>query len=140
MEITGRLTADAVVRTVKGDKKVVGFTVAVNDRFMVDGEKREVSTFFDCGYFRGIGIAEYLKKGNVVQVFGRVGINAYMGNDGQPKAGLNFHVSDIKLFGASAAATARTGIVMTEDEVLPEKTPSALEQVKGEADTGDLPF
>ena len=138
MEITGRLTADAVVRTVKGDKKVVGFTVAVNDRFMVDGEKREVSTFFDCGYFRGVGIAEYLKKGNVVQVFGRVGINAYMGNDGQPKAGLNFHVSDIKLFGASA--TARTGIVMADGEALPEKVPSALEQARGEADTGDLPF
>lgn len=138
MEITGRLTADAVVRTVKGDKKVVGFTVAVNDRFVVDGEKREVSTFFDCGYFRGIGIAEFLKKGNVVQVFGRVGINAYLGNDGQPKAGLNFHVSDIKLFGASAAAA--QPMVMVGDEVLPEKVPSALEQVKGEAKTDDLPF
>ena len=139
MEITGRLTADAVVRTVKGDKKVVGFTVAVNDRFVVDGEKREVSTFFDCGYFRGIGIAEYLKKGNVVQVSGRVGINAYMGNDGQPKAGLNFHVSDIKLFGASASV-AQNGIVMSAGEVLPEKVPSALEQARGEAKTDDLPF
>mgnify|MGYP003574926304 CR=1 FL=1 len=137
MEITGRLTADAVVRTVKGDKKVVGFTVAVNDRFVVDGEKREVSTFFDCGYFRGIGIAEYLKKGNVVQVFGRVGINAYMGNDGQPKAGLNFHVSDIKLFGASASGGGAGG---TAVEVLPEKVPSALEQARGEAKTDDLPF
>lgn len=131
MEITGRLTADAVVRTVKGDKKVVGFTVAVNDRFTVDGEKREVSTFFDCGYFRNSGIAEYLKKGNVVQVSGRVGINAYMGNDGQPKAGLNFHVSDIRLFGTSAQANA---------EVLPEKAPNALEQTRGEAKTDDLPF
>jgi single-strand DNA-binding protein len=139
MEITGRLTADAVVRTVKGDKKVVGFTVAVNDRFMVEGEKREVATFFDCGYFRGVGIAAFLKKGNVVQVFGRVGINAYMGNDGQPRAGLNFHVSDIKLFG-SGAASAQNGMVVRSGEVLPEKVPSALEQAKGEVNTGDLPF
>ena len=139
MEITGRLTADAVVRTVKGDKKVVGFTVAVNDRFVVDGEKREVSTFFDCGYFRGVGIAEFLKKGNVVQVFGRVGINAYMGGDGQPKAGLNFHVSDIKLFGASAAA-AQNGMVVVGDEVLPEKVPSALAGTTGNAGNDDLPF
>ncbi len=138
MEITGRLTADAVVRTVKGDKKVVGFTVAVNDRFMVDGEQREVSTFFDCGYFRTEKIAPFLKKGNVVQVFGRVGINAYMGNDGQPKAGLNFHVSDIKLFGASA--TAQHGVVVQAGEVLPEKVPTALEQARGEAKTDDLPF
>lgn len=139
MEITGRLTADAVVRTVKGDKKVVGFTVAVNDRFMVDGERREVATFFDCGYFRSEKVAEYLKKGDVVQVFGRVGINAYMGNDGQPKAGLNFHVSDIKLFGASAAV-AQNAMVVAGGEVLPEKVPTALEQARGEAKTDDLPF
>jgi single-strand DNA-binding protein len=140
MEITGRLTADAVVRTVKGDKKVVGFTVAVNDRFMVDGERREVSTFFDCGYFRSEKVAEFLKKGNVVQVFGRVGINAYMGNDGQPRAGLNFHVSDIKLFGASAASVAKSNGSVVAAEVLPEKVPSALASTTGNAGNDDLPF
>jgi len=135
MEITGRLTADAVVRVVKGDRKVVGFTVAVNDRFMLDGERKEVSTFFDCGYFRSSGVAEFLKKGDVVQVFGRVGVNAYMGGDGQPKAGLTFHVSEIRLFGGKGMAQA----VAVEE--LPEKMPSALELARGSEEfNGDLPF
>jgi single-strand DNA-binding protein len=39
MYFTGRLTADAVVRNVKGDRKVTGFNVAINDRFKTkDGE------------------------------------------------------------------------------------------------------
>ncbi|MFC3362037.1 single-stranded DNA-binding protein [Pedobacter fastidiosus] len=63
MEITGRLTADAVVRTVKGDKKVVGFTIALNDSYRSGDERREVITFIECAYWRNEGIAEYLKKG-----------------------------------------------------------------------------
>jgi len=31
-QITGRLTADAKVNTVNGDKQVVNFSIAVNDR------------------------------------------------------------------------------------------------------------
>jgi hypothetical protein len=47
MEITGRLTADAVVRTVSEDTKVVGFTVAVNDSYKSGEERRG-----DCELFR----------------------------------------------------------------------------------------
>ena len=44
MEITGRLTANAEVRETKGDKKVTGFTIAMNRSYMKDGERVEIST------------------------------------------------------------------------------------------------
>ncbi|MFC4213060.1 single-stranded DNA-binding protein [Pedobacter petrophilus] len=99
MEIVGRLTADAVTRIVQGDKKVVVFSLAVNDSFRSGEERREVTKFFECSYWRNEGIAEYLKKGGLVQIYGRVGVNAYIGRDGEAKGVLTFHVSEIKLFG-----------------------------------------
>ena len=103
MEIVGRLTADAVVRTVQGDKKVVGFSLAVNDSFRSGDERKEVTSYFECSYWRNEGIAEYLTKGSLVQIYGRVGVNAYLSKSGEAKASLTFHVSEIKLFGKSTA-------------------------------------
>lgn len=51
MEVTGRLTADAVVRTVSGDRKVVGFSIAINDTFRSNGEQKKITTFIDCSYW-----------------------------------------------------------------------------------------
>lgn len=101
MEIVGRLTADAVTKTVQGDKKVVGFSLAVNDSFRSGDERKEVTNFFECSYWRNEGIAEYLKKGGLVQIYGRVGVNAYISKNGEAKGVLTFHVSEIKLFGGA---------------------------------------
>lgn len=102
MEIVGRLTADAVTRAVQGDRKVVGFSLAVNDSVRSGEERKEVTNFFECSYWRNEGIAEYLKKGDLVQVYGRVGVNAYITRDGEARGVLRFHVSEIKLFGGAA--------------------------------------
>jgi len=101
MYFTGRLTADAAVRNVKGDRKVTGFNVAINDRFKTkDGEKREITTYVECSYWVNPGLAEYLKKGGIVEIMGRVEPRAWM-KDGEPQAGLSCNVSTIKLLGKS---------------------------------------
>lgn len=135
MEITGRVTAKAEVASIKGDKKVVRFTVAVNDSYRMGEERREITNFFDCAYFRNEGIAEYLTKGAIVQIFGRVGVNAYMGKDGEAKGRLTFHVSEIKLFGGSASSSAKPA-------QLSEFSVSAEQKTEGkkEEETDDLPF
>lgn len=101
MEITGRLTADAVVRTVSGERKVVGFSIAINDTYRSGGEQKKITTFIDCSYWLNTGIAEYLKKGGWVQLYGRIGVNAYMSGNNEAKASLTFHTSAIKLLGAA---------------------------------------
>lgn len=107
--------------------------MAVNDSYRSGDERREIATFFECSYWRNSGVAEYLKKGDVVQVFGRVGVRAYVTKDGEAAAALTFRVSEVKLFGASQKHA--KGV-----EVLPEQVPSAMEQARGEVGTGDLPF
>jgi single-strand DNA-binding protein len=78
MEIIGRLTADAVVRTVSGDRKVVSFTMAINDSYVKDGKRNEQAVFVGCSYWRNTWLAEYSQKGALVQVYGHLGVNAYI--------------------------------------------------------------
>lgn len=117
--ITGRLTADAEVREVSQETKVVGFTLAVNHSYLSGEKRKEVARFFECSYWRGAGIADFLKKGDIVQVFGYVGCRAYVTKDAEAAAAMTFRVSEIKLFGSAA------------------RRPNAEEPVQ---QTGDLPF
>lgn len=98
MEITGRLTADAEIKTLKDERQLVRFSIAINDYFKTkDGEGKQVTTYVDCAYWINTGISARLKKGTVVSLFGRISVNAYTGMDGTAKATLAFHASDIKV-------------------------------------------
>jgi single-strand DNA-binding protein len=101
MEITGRLVADAIVRTAN-DKKVTGFRVAINRRYKSGGEQKEETTYVDCSYWRGEGLAPYLTKGLLVQLYGHMSANAWVSRDGEPMASLNFHTNEITLLSKSA--------------------------------------
>ena len=45
---------------------------------------------------------QYLTKGTLVELQGRVGANAYIGKGGEAKATLTFHVNTIKLHGKAS--------------------------------------
>ncbi len=103
MEIlVGRITADAKVSMLKGERKVVNFSIAINDSYKQKGtgELKKSVTYANCSYWLGEGIAKYLTKGTLVEMCGRIGVNAYMAMDGGAKASLNFHVNNIKLHGS----------------------------------------
>jgi len=104
MEITGRVTADAEVRETKNGKKVVGFNLAINDNYRgKDGQMNKITTWVDCSYWLNEGIAVYLKKGTLVELYGRIGARAWVNKSGEAKASLTFHVNNIKLLGKSNA-------------------------------------
>jgi single-strand DNA-binding protein len=100
MNIIGRLTRDAEVRTTSQDKQVVNFSVATNESYKnKQGERIEQTTYFDCAYWLSAKVASLLTKGTLVELTGRVSTRAWTGKDGEPKAGLNFHTSNIKFHG-----------------------------------------
>jgi len=138
MDITGRLTGDAVVRTLSEGRKVVNFSVAVNDSYKAkNGERVTQTEFFDCSYWIGTGIAQYLTKGSIVELSGRVSARAWVDGDGNAKAGLNFHTSKITLHGGGATAD--------KQAKQPAKgVPAAMEvtgtQVNPDGQHDDLPF
>jgi len=108
MDITGRLTADAQVRTLSDNREVVNFSVAVNESYKPkDGERVTHTEFFDCSYWLWSGIAQYMTKGTIVQITGRLSTRAWINADGEPKAGLNFHTAAIKLHGGNGNGAAQ---------------------------------
>ncbi|QIH34535.1 single-stranded DNA-binding protein [Sphingobacterium sp. DR205] len=103
MNITGRITRNAEVSTTDSGKAVVNFSVAINDVYKnKQGEKIENTAFFGCSYWKNTAIANYLTQGQLVELSGRVSVRAWLGKDGEPKAGLNFYTSEIKLLGGGA--------------------------------------
>ncbi len=101
MEIIGRVTADATVNETKAGKKVVNFSIAINDTYKVKGsnEVTKLVTYINCSYWINPGVAPYLTKGTLVECAGRIGANAWTNKEGEVKASLTFNASKIKLHG-----------------------------------------
>lgn len=128
MILTGRLTGDATVHTVRDERQVVNFSIAINDRFRTQGEPREVTTYVDCAYWLSSKIAHRLKKGTLVELFGRIGVNAYVSKQGEAVGRLTYHTKDIKFLampakpletapGAATAQPAETGGQPKEEDL-----------------------
>ncbi|OBW41806.1 Single-stranded DNA-binding protein [Chryseobacterium sp. MOF25P] len=98
MNIIGRLTRDAEVRNLSNEKQVVNFSIATNDNYRnKQGERVEQTTYFECAYWISPKVADFLTKGTLVELSGRAYASAWIGKDGEPHAGLNFHTSQIKV-------------------------------------------
>ncbi|REC42064.1 single-stranded DNA-binding protein [Chryseobacterium sp. 5_R23647] len=102
MNIIGRLTRDAEVRHLQNEKQVVNFSIATNDNYRnKQGERIEQTAYFDCAYWISPNVADFLKKGTLVELSGRAYTSAWLGKDGEPHAVLNFHTSQIKVHSSS---------------------------------------
>lgn len=130
MEITGRITKDAVVNALKDDRTVINFNLAVPGGYKdKNGAWVDKTEFVQCAYWLNSGAAKLLKKGTVVQLYGRIAATVWHNSNGEPKAGLRFHTSAIKVIAAMAKKNHPIG----------ENSGSRLETtVKDEED--DLPF
>jgi single-strand DNA-binding protein len=107
MELTGRLTADAMVSEVKGGKKVVNFNIAINDSYKPkDGERVELTTYVECAYWINAKVGQFLKKGLLVQLNGRMGSRAWVNKDGDAKSSLTCNIANVKFLGGSGNSTA----------------------------------
>ncbi|HEY4324016.1 MAG TPA: single-stranded DNA-binding protein [Mucilaginibacter sp.] len=104
--LTGRLTADAKVSVVNGDKKVVNFSIAMNDSYRSNGETVKTTTYVDCAYWINAGVGEYLKKGLMVTLFGRLSSRAWNDKDGNAHSAITLNTSQIKFLGGSNSEAA----------------------------------
>jgi single-strand DNA-binding protein len=129
MLVIGRITADAVVKQLKNDRQVVSFSIAENDWYKPKGMEQGIrtTTFYNCSYWLGTGVAGILKKGTLVEIAGRLIINAYSGFQGDAKASLNLHVSRVQVHQVPKAGEPVGGDVSV--------SPSAVQ-----APVEDLPF
>ena len=85
--LVGRLTRDPEQSYTASNLSIVKFSIAV-DRKYKDSQTGERKTdFFNCKAFRQTAdfVSQYVTKGNLVAVEGRIEINKIQGNDGNPR-------------------------------------------------------
>ena len=84
--LIGRLTKEPELRYSDAGLAVTKFSIAVDRKFKNQQGER-VTDFFDCSAFRQTAefIANYVQKGRLVCVDGRIEINQSTGQDGQKR-------------------------------------------------------
>ena len=94
---TGRLAADAELRSTQGGDKVLGFRVA-ND---IGFDDRKTTNWIDCAMWgqRGEKVAQFLTKGTQVCVSGEVTLREYQTRDGSSRSSMAVRVNDVTLLG-----------------------------------------
>lgn len=135
-QFTGRVTADAIVKTLEGGREVVSFSIADNESYKPKGQDEpvQVSTFFNCSYWAHTGVAKVLRKGAVVQVNGRVSARPYTTNTGDAAASLNVHANRIEVL-----AYANDKVAAPANEKKEGKSNSNPKKEK-DNEVDDLPF
>ena len=108
MQIIGHLGNDAVVKETSG-QKLLEFSVAHSEKFTnKDGVKTERTTWVKCAWWTDrTNIAQYLKKGGLVEVSGQPRATAYLNNQNTPTASLEMNVFSLTLLGGSPQSSAQ---------------------------------
>lgn len=98
--IIGNIGRDAIISQA-GENSVINFTFAQTETWVDhDKVKHEKTRWYDCSLFRQkTGVAEYLKKGQLVCLTGTIDLNTWESAGGEFKAGLTFRVEDVELLG-----------------------------------------
>ncbi|MFC1540435.1 single-stranded DNA-binding protein [Candidatus Margulisiibacteriota bacterium] len=106
--LAGRLTADPVVRYTQKELAVTHFTLAINRSGSDNAE------FINCVAWGGLAkvCGEYLKKGRLVAVEGRLQIRSFKNKKGEKRSSTevvvdNMQMLDSKFYNAASKASAK---------------------------------
>ncbi|WP_159477676.1 single-stranded DNA-binding protein [Dyadobacter sp. 3J3] len=142
MEIVARIVSDAQISETKSGKKVVNFSVAINDYYKPkNGEGVQATTFIRCTYWISEAIAPRLVKGVLVELYGRLGVEAYTNKSGDPVGVINFQVSRIKLHSTKSKGHTASGHAPSGAAANGHATSASVAVAAGSVDADDdLPF
>jgi single-strand DNA-binding protein len=87
VQLIGRLGKDPEGRYTPTGKKVVQFSLAVSQRWTVDGESKESTEWVNIEAWDRLGevCQEYLKKGSLVYLEGRLKTDKYESREGETR-------------------------------------------------------
>ena len=106
--LIGRLTRDPELRYTPNGVAVAKFTLAIDRKF-----NRDETDFIDIVAWRGLAenCANYLGKGRLAAVEGRLQIRSYEGQDGQKRKAVEVVAEDVRFLdkGGNAGAGRETG-------------------------------
>ena len=98
--IVGRLGLDPDVRELSNGNKVATMNVATTEKYIKDGERKQVTDWHRVVCFRPYTVAyieKFVKKGTLVYVSGRHKMDSYQNNKGEKVKTSEIIVTDFKI-------------------------------------------
>ena len=123
--IMGRLVADPELRTTGSGISVTSFTVAVDRRFVRQGEERQAD-FIDIIAWRQTAefVSKYFRKGSMIAVQGSIQTRNYEDKQGNKRTAVEV-VADNVSFCGSKAESGTTGGSRPYENAAPAAAPAA---------------
>ena len=134
--VVGYLGRDPELRYTSDGTPVCNFSVATTERRKDRaGEMQDVTTWFRVNVWRRQAevASQYLKKGRMVYVEGRLSQSEYQDREGQTRTSLEIQASDIQFIGSRG----------DESGAAPEARPARVERTvepSGPISDDDIPF
>jgi single-strand DNA-binding protein len=136
VQLFGRITKDATLRELKDEKKVVNFSIALNDSFTTKGrELVKQVTYVNCAYWINPANAVYLTKGKLIEVNGRMSVSTFINMLGDAVGSLIFHVNNFKIYSGGSPVDGKN-----EAKELLAKKPRSKKTDEITEPINDLPF
>ncbi len=136
--LIGRLTADPQIRTTPSGDQVATFSLATNRNWTDrNGQRKEATEYHNLVVWgrQAEIVNQFLKKGGLVFVEGRLQTRSWEGKDGQMRKTTEIIGERIQLGPRKMAATAPE----EESQVKPEEMP-VIDLEEGDIKAEDLPF
>lgn len=146
--IIGRLTRDPEVRTTGSGTSVTSFSVATSFNWTnQQGQKQEQTEYHNVVAWRRLGeiVAQYLKKGSLVYIEGRLQTRSWEGQDGKKNYRTEIIANEMKMLGSkpgAAGAPADQGEpnFAASEPQSPTATAGADNTPEIQIDDSDIPF
>ena len=139
-QFIGNITKDAEIKNFESGRSVINFSVAVNERWMKNGEKQEKTHFFKCALWKDkdkTSIAQYLLKGTKVYCEGTPVIEVYLNKEGKPAGNIKVTVLQIELLRGNKNEQPKQEGSKKESNA---STPAKEEEILVPTPDDDLPF
>lgn len=139
--IIGNLTRDPEIRNLPSGQNVASFAIATN-RFYNDksGQKQKDSQFHNIVAFGRLAeiSAQYLKKGSLAMIEGRLQHRSWEGQDGQKKYRTEIVVQSMQL--GPRGGFAPTGESAKKETPAPAETVETIEYGEENINPDEIPF
>jgi single-strand DNA-binding protein len=147
--IIGRLTRDPEVRTTGNGTSVTSFSVATSFNWTnQQGQKQEQTEYHNIVAWRRLGeiVAQYLKKGSLVYVEGRLQTRSWEGQDGKKNYRTEIIANEMKMLGSKPTGGGAGSPAEPNEPSFSQDAPSPMASAGSEAtpeiqiDDSDIPF
>jgi single-strand DNA-binding protein len=134
--LIGRFTRDPEYKIVNEGSSLVNFSIANNRTYVVNGEKKDETHYFDCVAWGKLAeiIKQYGSKGKQVLVEGRLVQETWDTPDGKKASKVKIRTENIQLLGSKNLTSSDESSIPS-----PVRVPGPqIEDVIGEIDSEDI--